>query len=271
VARSQNRHILRRGIEPGEPSGIDVAKSASAKTWLNVAVWTAVAAVALFAIAYGLWQFSKSRDAQLFGRIVARVETPEKVIALTFDDGPTEYSTDILALLKDKGVKATFFVMGIDVEANPGLARAIVADGHELGNHTYTHSDMTLAGWDTVVSEVERTDAAIRAAGYAGKIHFRPPFGKKLVTLPLYLAQHDRITVVQDIEPDSSARLSEDARLMVDHVLDRARPGSIVLLHVMYRSRETSRQALPGIIDGLHERGYRFVTVSELLGLAGAN
>jgi peptidoglycan/xylan/chitin deacetylase (PgdA/CDA1 family) len=143
----------------------------------------------------------------------------------------------------------------------------MIADGHELGNHTYIHDDMTLAGWDKVVSEVERTDAAIRAVGYSADIHFRPPFSKKLVTLPLYLAQHDRITVTWDIEPDSSGRLSEDARLMVDHVLERARPGSIILLHVMYPSRETSRQALPGIVDGLHARGFRFVTVSELLAM----
>lgn len=245
-----------------------MAKSATAKTWLRIVVWISVALIALIAVAYGLWQFSKSRDMQLFGTIVSRVETPEKVIALTFDDGPTQYLPDVLTLLKERNVKATFFVIGGDVEKNPDLARAILADGHELGNHTYTHSNMTLAGWDKVVSEVERTDAAIRAAGYTGKIHFRPPFGKKLVTLPLYLAQHDRITVTQDIEPDSSARLSADSGLMVDHVLNRARPGSIVLLHVMYKSRETSRQALPGIIDGLHERGYRFVTVSELLGSA---
>ena len=242
-----------------------MAKPATAKTWLKVAIWTIVVVIALFAGAYGIWQYSKSRNSQLFGKIIARVETPEKVIALTFDDGPTQYALGTLALLKEKGVKATFFVIGGDVEKNPELARAILADGHELGNHTYTHSDMTLAGWDTVVSEVERTDAAIRAAGFTGKIHFRPPGGKKLITLPLYLAQHDRITVMADLEPDSSARLSKDAGLMVDNVLSRARPGSIVLLHVMYKSRETSRQALPGIIDGLHERGYRFVTVSELL------
>ena len=245
-----------------------MAKPATARTWLRVAVWMLVVAVALFAAVYGAWQYSKSRDSQLFGKILTRVETPEKVIALTFDDGPTQYALGTLALLKEKGVKATFFVMGVDVEQNPDLARAIVADGHELGNHTYNHPDMTLAGWDTVVSEVERTDAAIRAVGYTGKIHFRPPFGKKLITLPLYLAQHDRITVMADLEPDSSARLSKDARLMADWVVDRARPGSIVLLHVMYKSRETSRQALPEIIDGLQARGYRFVTVSELLALA---
>jgi peptidoglycan-N-acetylglucosamine deacetylase len=245
-------------------------KPASAKTWRRIAVGAVAVAVVLFAAAYGVWQYSKSRDSQLFGKIITRVETSEKIIALTFDDGPTEYAPGALALLKEKGVKATFFVMGSDVEKKLDLARGIVADGHELGNHTFTHSDMTLAGWDKVVSEVERTDAAIRAAGYTGKIHFRPPGGKKLMTLPLYLAQHDRITVMADFEPDSG-RLSADAKLMVNSVVEGARPGSIVLLHVMYKARETSRQALPGIIDGLHQRGFRFVTVSELLDAANGS
>jgi peptidoglycan/xylan/chitin deacetylase (PgdA/CDA1 family) len=245
------------------------AMSRTAKIWLTIGAWTLVGAVLLFVATYGLWQLSRSRDFQLFGRLVDRVETSEQVVALTFDDGPTpKHLPGVLDLLRRKDVKATFFLMGVDVEKNPDLAREIMADGHEIGNHTYRHDDMTLAGWDKVVSEVERTDAAIRSLGYTGEIHFRPPFGKKLVTLPLYLAQHDRTTITWDVEPESYSDVAASADGITQHVLDRVRPGSIIILHIMYDVRETSRQALPAIIDGLHERGYRFVTVSELLEVA---
>lgn len=231
--------------------------------WLLIGL---VVLAVLVTAAYGLWQLSRSRDYQLFGKLVSHVETTDKVVALTFDDGPTaKYAPEVLALLREKAVKATFFVTGQEAEENAALAQAMVADGHELGNHTWTHSDMTLASPEKAASEVERTDAVIRAAGHQGEIYFRPPFGKKLFGLPLYLSRHGRTTVTWDVEPESFAEVASSSERITQHVLDRVQPGSIVILHVMYPSRETSRQALPGIIDGLRERGFRMVTVSELL------
>lgn len=235
--------------------------------WLAIIV---ALVLAVFLALYGIWQLSKSRDFQLFGEIVSRVDTNEKVVALTFDDGPTpEYTDGVLDVLRERGVKATFFLMGADAEKNPDQAQAIIADGHELGNHTFTHPDMTLTSVDKARDEVERTDAALRSAGYSGEIHFRPPFGKKLIGLPLYLADHDRTTITWDVEPESYSDIAADPKLITAHVLQKARPGSIIILHVMYKARETSRQALPDVIDGLHERGFRFVTVSELLAMRG--
>ena len=112
--------------------------------------------------------------------------------------------------------------------------------------------------------------AAIRAAGYDGKILFRPPFCKKLFGLPLYLAKHDRTSVTWDVEPESFDDIAADPQKMTAHVLETTKPGSIIILHVMYDSRESSRQALPHIIDGLKAKGFRFVTVSELLKLRKA-
>ena len=118
--------------------------------------------VVVFLALYGTWHLSRSRDFQLFGEIVPRVDTSEKVVALTFDDGPTpEYTDSVLDVLREKGVKATFFLMGVDAEKHPEQVRAIIADGHEIGNHTYNHSDMTLASVDKAKDEVERTDAAV--------------------------------------------------------------------------------------------------------------
>jgi len=116
-----------------------------------------------------------------------------------------------------------------------------------------------------VRSEIEKTDRAIRQAGYTGDTHFRPPFGKKLVVLPYILKQQERANIFWDLAPDSLPELASDPSLMVDHVVSQAGPGSIILMHVMYASREKSLQALPGIIEGLLERGLNFVTLSELL------
>lgn len=214
----------------------------------------------------GIFLMSKSRNFQLFGELVARVETDRPLIALTLDDGPSaRFTGEVLAILREKNIPATFFVTGKETEENREQAQAIIAAGHELGNHSWSHRNFTLAGMQTVRDEIERTDAAIRAAGYEREIYFRPPFGKKLVTLPWYLAQNDRKTIMWDIEPESFPDVADDADALTRHVVERARNGSIILMHVMYRSREASRQALPKIIDELQSRGFSFVTVSRLL------
>lgn len=236
--------------------------------WVRVLAILAGVILIAGVLTIAVWTISRSRDFQLFGEIVNRVETAENVVALTFDDGPTpEYTHGVLDVLAAKGVLATFFLMGIDAERHVAETQAIIRAGHEIGNHTLSHDDMTWADEAEAAREIERTDAAIRAAGYQGDIHFRPPFGKKLFGLPLYLAKHDRTTVTWDVEPESFDDVAATADGITQHVLAETKPGSIIILHVMYKSRETSRQALPGIIDGLKARGFRFVTVSDLLKL----
>lgn len=222
---------------------------------------------ALAAVLIGVHFFSKSRTTQLFGGIIARVETERPVVALTFDDGPSvRFTPDVLTILRERGVKATFFLTGKETEENLPQARMIVSEGHQLGNHSYTHSNMMFMEIAARIrEEIERTDAAIRAAGYEGEIMFRPPYGKKLLTLPWYLSRHDRATIMWDVEPESFPDVAEDASALASHVIEQTRNGSIIIMHVMYRSREVSRQALPLIIDGLRQRGFEFVTVAQLL------
>ncbi|MBO9655245.1 MAG: polysaccharide deacetylase family protein [Agrobacterium tumefaciens] len=214
----------------------------------------------------GLHFFSKSRTVQSFGSIIARVETAKPVVALTFDDGPSaRYTQNVLAILREREVKATFFLTGKETEENRPQARMIVGDGHQVGNHGYTHSNMMFMGLARITEEIERTDAAIRTAGYEGEIMFRPPYGKKLLTLPWYLSHHDRKTIMWDVEPESFPDVAEDTAAFAKHVIEQTKNGSIIIMHVMYRSREVSRQALPLIIDGLRQRGFEFVTVAQLL------
>ena len=214
-----------------------------------------------------LWQLSKSRTFQLFGRIVPRVETRRRLAALTFDDGPTRGRTaEVLRLLRERGVRATFFVTGGELERDMDAGRELVAAGHELGNHSYSHERMVFVTPSYVRREVERTDELIRAAGHAGEIYFRPPYGKKLLALPLYLSRHGRTTVTWDVEPDSDP--DAHAGVIMRRALSRVRPGSIILLHVMYPGRAETMRAVPFIVEGLKREGYSFVTVSELLAAA---
>jgi peptidoglycan/xylan/chitin deacetylase (PgdA/CDA1 family) len=217
-------------------------------------------------VAFAVWQISRARTFQLFGEIVPRVETSAPVVALTFDDGPTpEFTGEILSLLRERGVRATFFVVGAELEKNMAEGQRIVLEGHELGNHSYSHDRMIGKSPAFVREEIERTDQLIRAAGHNGAIHFRSPFGKKFIVLPMYLQETNRKNIFMDVEPESYDDVAGDSEKIVQHVLDRAGPGSIILLHVMYESRAASMKAVPGIIDGLRAKGYGFRTVSELL------
>jgi peptidoglycan/xylan/chitin deacetylase (PgdA/CDA1 family) len=234
------------------------------RRWARVLGGMTIAAICLAATAYVSFRISRTRRIQLFGEIVTHVATRDSVVALTFDDGPTpEYADEILGVLRRERARATFFVLGGDLQRHPRLGRRIVADGHALGNHTWSHPRMVGLSWSTVRREVEDTDRQIRLAGERGPIHFRAPYSHKFVVLPWYLHRTGRINVSWNVEPDGDSTRPADE--MVQRVMDEARPGSIILLHPWYRSRDATRHALPGIIRGLHARGYELVTVEELL------
>jgi len=232
--------------------------------WVKASLVIVAAVIVVTAAAF---QISKSRTFQFFGEIIPRVNTRQKVVALTFDDGPTPGMTEeALSILNEAGVKATFFVIGVNLERNPEEGRKIVAAGHELGNHTYSHKRMVLKTPSFIESEIERTDQLIRQAGYQSTIHFRPPYGKKLILLPYFLARTSRKTITWDVEPDSYPEIAADSNKIVAHVTEKVRPGSIILLHVMDKSRSESLKAVKGVITGLKGQGYSFKTVSEVLG-----
>ncbi len=225
-----------------------------------------ITAVMLAASAYGLDRLVNARTFQFYGGLTHRVEVPDKVVALTFDDGPDPAGTgELLDGLATAGVPATFYLTGRELERHPDLGTRIAAAGHELGNHSYSHERMVFVSAETVAGEIERTDALIRRTGYRGEITFRPPNGKKLLALPRYLAEHRRRTIMWDVEPDSYPEVAASASGIAEHTADHVRPGSIVLLHGMYQSRATTRQAVVPLVERLRGRGYRFVTVSRLL------
>lgn len=217
-------------------------------------------------LALWLWKISTSRSFQFAGELIADVPLSDSLIALTFDDGPSPNHTDeVLAILHRYNVQATFFVTGREVEAYPEESRRIVAAGHQLGNHSYSHQRMVLKRSSFIVNELDRTDHAIRNAGYQGEIYFRPPYCKKLFLLPWILKQRNQVSITWDIEPESFADVRGSALKIVDHIKKKVHPGSIILLHVMYDSNAESRRSLPVVIENLQKKGYQFVTVNQLI------
>jgi peptidoglycan-N-acetylglucosamine deacetylase len=221
--------------------------------------------ILLLGISYVLFNLSKSRTFQFFGGLVNQVDTSEKVVALTFDDGPAIHTDEILTILKAENVKGTFFLTGNEIEKYPDDAKRIAEEGHEIGNHSYSHQRMVLKSPSFIKEEIEKTDELIRQIGYKGEIHFRPPFGKKLFVLPYYLDKHDRKSIIWSIEPETYPEVAADSTKIAEHVIDNIEPGSIILLHVMYESRRESLLSVKEIITSLKEQGYKLVTVSELL------
>lgn len=214
--------------------------------------------VLLFA---GTFKVTKLRTFQLFGGLTYQIETENKVIALTFDDGPTKNVDQILPLLQKYEAKATFFLIGNDIEKHPEEAKKLVDAGHQIGNHTYSHNRMVLKFPSFIKEEIEKTDELIRKSGYKSEIDFRPPYGKKLVGLPYYLNKHKRETIMWSIEPDKYYTRAEEK---VNYVVENIKPGSIVLLHPMYDQTGGEIQVIEAILRELTNVGYKFVTVDEL-------
>jgi peptidoglycan/xylan/chitin deacetylase (PgdA/CDA1 family) len=223
------------------------------------------AALLLAAVAAAaLWQVSRARCFVLVGDITCRVETRAALVALTFDDGPTDLGVDaVLPVLERHDATATFFLVGKQVEERPHLAARLRAAGHEIANHSFTHQRMIGRPGDWYDDEIARTEALLaRAGGSAGL--FRPPYGKKLVGLPRATSRAGLRMVMIDVEEPTTTDPAEYAR----EVVAGARPGSILLLHAMYRANRTARDALPLILEGLRAKGLRAVSVGELIARA---
>lgn len=195
---------------------------------------------------------------QLLGSHMAQLPSVERSVALTFDDGPNPASTAaILRVLREQRVPATFFLIGERIERNPGLARQIVRDGHQVANHSWSHPRMVMEHTHLYAAEIDRTDQLIRSLGYRGTIDFRPPYGQKLVVLPWLLSQRGKLDVLWSL--DSRDWADPEPEGIARRVIRGARPGAIVLLHDIPRTAT----ALPRMIEGLRRRGYGFRTVRE--------
>lgn len=185
-------------------------------------------------------------------------------IALTFDDGPGRVTEPILDALSRHGALATFNVLGERVEGREGTLRRILGDGHEIGNHAFRHE--RLAGRPReALGQLRRTSAAIRTAVGVTPRVFRAPYGSVSRSVILAARLAGLVTVRWDVDPHDYE--TPGAETIHRRVVRRSQPGSIVLLHDDRQAREQTATAVDWIVRDLGERGFAFVTVSQLLGL----
>lgn len=177
-------------------------------------------------------------------------------MALTFDDGPGPGTSALLDTLAAAGARATFFTLGSSVKVYPQVVRRQIAEGHAVGNHTYSHKQLTKLSPDQQRAEYDQGNAALVAAGVPAATMMRPPYGSlnagtRALGVPIILWDVDTLDW-------KNRDVAEVTRL----ALAGTRPGSIVLLHDIH---PTTIAAVPGIIARLKEQGYTFVTVPEFL------
>lgn len=238
--------------------------------WLKFAVLSAAVVLGLW-LGVGCWQEIDETGVEASGGYAAlAVVVPvtkrgqdlegKKLVALTFDDGPSAATTGrLLDILAEKGVRATFFVLGPRAEQNPDLLRRQVAE-HEVGSHTMGHIDMTKMSTEAVRADTEQMRGIIEAAG--GKLELvRPPYGSVGAA-----AREGTGTPLMLWTVDPEDWRVREAATVRQRVVGAAFDGAIILMHDIY---DSTVEAVGGIIDDLRAQGYEFLTVSELAEVRG--
>ncbi len=225
-------------------------------------------------LAKGLLRPARRAVHRLFGipAVVFRARGRPQAIALTFDDGPSEWTLEIARALEAHGCRGTFFLLGSAVEQQPGIVATLAASGHELGNHTWSHGDPALQSSSVIRAEIERAAAAISAAGGPRPRLVRPPYcgAPYAVARAVARSAKDALIVLRSVDP-ADWRAESPAEI-VEAVLAKINPGDIVCLHDGIApnssgssSRSATAAAVAQLVPALLERGLRPVTVSELL------
>jgi peptidoglycan/xylan/chitin deacetylase (PgdA/CDA1 family)/spore germination protein YaaH/GT2 family glycosyltransferase len=206
--------------------------------------------------------------------VITRQGSQDRKVALTFDDGPDpRYTAQILDILRQLGVHATFFIIGVNGELHPELLRREVEEGHEIGSHTFTHPNIAFISPTQFQLELSATQRLLAGAVGRQTLLFRPPYAvdAEPETLdqvrPIELAGNQGyLTVGMQIDPDDWQRpgVDEIVRRTVEAAVRGE--GNVILLHDSGGDREQTVEAIPRIIEALHARGFQFVTIAELLG-----
>ncbi len=206
---------------------------------------------------------------RFFPKIIFGIRTKEKIVALTFDDGPHPvFTVELLNLLAEFDVKATFFVSGKNVEQHKDIVKQIVENGHELGNHSYSHRNLIFKTTLFIRNEIEKTDDLIRSCGVDAPEIVRPPFGRFLISaLYVFYKMKKKIVLWNIPTKDYKAKNPEQ---IVSKIYSKLKPGCIIVMHDAGKDnssvdRSISLQAVRTLLNVLPEKGFRFVTIKELL------
>ena len=195
---------------------------------------------------------------------VCRVETEDKSVALTFDDGPhCKYTEEILDILREYGVKATFFIIGSNAENYPSLVQREIGEGHEVESHTYDHKYLKCLDYKDTLSEIEKNEEVINSIAGTEFRLIRPPGGLYGDTLKKLARERGYRIVLWSVDTEDWRRPAADH--IVKYTLSAVKSGDIILMHDFVSGRSSTPEALRTIIPSLLSEGYRFVTVSELI------
>ena len=194
---------------------------------------------------------------------ITRIATGRPVVAMTFDDGPHPRLTPVLLdLLRARGIRATFFVIGQNVRRYPALMARMVAEGHEVGNHTLTHRALTGLDDEAVLREMDQTTLAVYQATGKAPVTMRPPYGAISARQRSLLWEQRRLpTILWSVDPQDWRKPGSD--VVAQRILGHAHRGAVILAHDIHR---TTVEAMPATLDGLVALGYQFQTMSEIMG-----
>jgi peptidoglycan-N-acetylglucosamine deacetylase len=228
--------------------------------------WPAAGAAAAAA---GYW-FCMSPYSQALGAFPYRGAGSDKVVALTFDDGPNEpYTSQLADFLAQRQVLATFFQVGRAVLRYPEVSMRLLADGHVIGNHSFTHEFTNCLSPRALARELSMSQAAMATIGLRPAL-YRPPWLMRIPALRDVLAEHGLRAVSGEFCHPLEV-FQPPAQMIADRVLAKARPGSMIIFHDGYDGHAGNRartvEAASIVVDRLSRDGYRFITVDELLGL----
>lgn len=221
--------------------------------------------ISLFVLLCSLFLYSRPWPNALFITPLYELSQTEKIVALTFDDGPSAgRTTPLLDLLKAEEVPATFFMVGQKIKQFPELAQRVFDEGHLIGNHSYTHPRMYLRSLGFLRVQIERTDSLILGLGQTEVRYFRPPYSAKFILLPLLLNTLDKTLVTGTYDPPSEYKSPFPAEAVAQEVLENITPGCIIFLHDGKKSDpEAFVKSVELIIKGLKAQGYKFVRLDQ--------
>lgn len=199
------------------------------------------------------------------GHFLSHLQATGRRVALSFDDGPAPaYADSLLAELASRHIHATFFVVGEEVEWHLDVLAKLLAAGHDIENHTWSHPQLDTVSAAGITRELARCDSLLDSLGVQHERIMRPPYGVIDGALRAVLRRTHRAAILWDVDPDDDPYPVQSIHDEVTTLLKQVHPGAIVLLHPWYDENVVTRAALPAMLDSLSLRGYRVGTIREL-------
>ncbi len=196
-------------------------------------------------------------------KAITNIKTTQKVVAITFDDGPSEFTTEILKLFENQPHKATFFCVGKNIKQHPEIFKNILKQGHDIGNHTYSHAkNMGFKNPTEIIAEIEKTNQIIEKYTGQKNTYFRPPFGVTNPSIRKAVQQTKHKVIGWNIRSLDAVIKNEEK--IFQRIIKKIAPGSIILLH---DTSEKSVEVVKKLLAYLNKENYQSLTIEEFLKL----